>query len=127
MWLCVEGNPVYDGVIFRIRAATDDLAMKILSDTSAGDVLYGYRIGENSFAQRRVSPLNKCADDLPTKTLPVSAFLEPKAELGRNRIRIFQRSHAKAFAAVEPPNDERKLIRFWSLHSLLASRHVLTP
>jgi hypothetical protein len=57
----------------------------------------------------------------------VHAFLEPKAEFGRNRICVFQRGHAKAFPIVEPPDDERKRVRFRSLHSLLASRHVLAP
>jgi hypothetical protein len=35
-------NPVNDGVVFWIRAVADDLAVKILSDTPAGDVLYGH-------------------------------------------------------------------------------------
>jgi hypothetical protein len=35
--------------------------------------------------------------------------------------------HAKAFPVVEPPDDESKLVWFRSLHSLLASRHVLAP
>ena len=35
----VEGNPVNDGVVFWIRAVAYDLALKILSDTPAGDVL----------------------------------------------------------------------------------------
>jgi len=74
-----------------------------------------------------VSPLNKCGHDFLAKTLSVRAFLEPKADFGRNRIRIFQRGHAKAFPVVKPPDDERKLVWFRSLHSLLASRHVLAP
>jgi hypothetical protein len=74
-----------------------------------------------------MSPLNKCGHNFPAKTLSVRAFLEPKAEFGRNRIRIFQRGHAKAFPVIEPPDDERKLVWFRSLHSLLASRHVLAP
>ena len=82
------------------RAVTDGLAVKILSDTPAGDVLYRYRIGKASFAQRQVSPLNKRGHDLSTKALPVNAFLEPQANLGRSRIRIFQRSHANAFANI---------------------------
>ncbi|SPE32865.1 hypothetical protein SBA2_710007 [Acidobacteriia bacterium SbA2] len=123
----VEGNPVHDGVVFWIRAVAYDLAVKILSDTPAGDVLYGHRIDETSFAESCVPPLNKCGHDFPAKTLSVRAFLEPKAEYGRNRIRIFQRGHAEAFPVVEPPDDERKLVWFRSLHSLLASRHVLAP
>lgn len=116
---------VNEGIIFWIRAVTYDLAAEILSDTPAGGVLHGYRVDETPFAERCVSPLNKCGHDFPSETLPVRVFLEPKAELGRNRIRIFQRSHAKAFRVVEPPDDEGKLVRFRSLHSLLASRHVL--
>jgi hypothetical protein len=127
IWRLVEGNPVNDGVVFWIRAVAYDLAVKILSDTPAGDVLYGHRIDETSFAESCVSPLNKCGHDFPAKTLSVRAFLEPKAEFGRNRIRIFQRGHAKAFPVVESPDDERKLVWFRSLHALLASRHVLAP
>jgi len=78
------------------------------SDRLAGGVLYGYRIDETSFAESCVSPVNKCGHDLPAKTLPVGASLEPKAKFGRNTIRIFQRGHAKAFPVVEPPDDERK-------------------
>src|SRR4051812_23728777 len=74
-----------------------------------------------------MSPINKCGHDFPAKTLPMRAFLEPKAELGRNRIRLFQRGHAKALSVLAPSDDERKLIWFRSLHSLLASRHVLAP
>ena len=47
----VEGNPVDDGVVFWICAVAYDLAVKILSDTPAGDVLYGHRIDETSFAE----------------------------------------------------------------------------
>ena len=90
----LEGNPVNDGVVFWIRAVAYDLAVKILSDAPAGGVLYGHRIDETSFAESCVSPLNKCGHDFPAKTLPVCAFLEPKAEFGRNRIRVFQRGHA---------------------------------
>ena len=39
-------NSINDGVILWIRACTNDLAAKILSDTPAGDVLYGYRVDE---------------------------------------------------------------------------------
>jgi hypothetical protein len=127
IWRSVEGNPVNDGVIFWIRAVAYDLAVKLLSDTPAGGVLYGHWIDEASFAESCVSPLNKCGHDFPAKTLPVRAFLEPKAEFGRNRIRAFERGHAEAFPVVEPPDDERKLVQFWSLHSLFASRHVLAP
>ena len=84
IWRFVEGNPVNDGVIFGILALAYDLAVKILSDTPAGGVLYGYRIDETSFTERCVSPLNKCGHDFPAKTLPVRAFLEPKAEFWRN-------------------------------------------
>lgn len=104
-----------------------DLAVKILGDTSAGGVLHSYWIDETFFAERRVSPFNKCSHDFLAKTLPVRSFLEPKANLGRNRIRIFQRSHAEAFPVVEPADDKIKLVRFWCLHSLLASRHILAP
>jgi hypothetical protein len=90
-------DPVDDGIIFWIRAVTYDLAAEILSDTPAGGVLHGYRVDETPFAERCVSPLNKRGHDFPSETLPVRVFLEPKAKLGRNRIRIFQRSHAKAF------------------------------
>lgn len=127
VWLFVEGNPVNDGFVFWIRAVAYDLAVKILSDTSAGGVLYGHRIDETPCAESCVSPLDKCGHDFPAKTLPVGAFLEPKAEFGRNRIRAFQRGHAEALPVVEPPDDERKLVRFRSLHSLLASHHVLAP
>ena len=61
----VEGNPVNDGVVFWIRAVAYDLAVKILSDTPAGAVLYGHRINETSFAESCVSPLNKCRPRLP--------------------------------------------------------------
>jgi len=125
--MSVVRNPVNDGVVFWIRAAAYDLAVKILSDASAGGILYCHRIDETVFAKSCVSPLNKCGHDFPAKTLPVRAFLEPEADLGRNRIRVFQRGHAKAFPVVEPPDDERKFVRFRSLHSLLASRHVLAP
>src|SRR5260221_6287393 len=125
--LFVEGNPVNDGVVFWIRAVAYDLAVEILSDTPAGDVRDGNRIDETYFAESCVSPVNKCGHDFPAKTLSVRAFLEPKAEFGRNRIRIFQRGHAKAFPVLEPPDDERKLVWFRSPHSLLASRHVLAP
>jgi len=127
IWLFVEGNPVNDGFVFWIRAVPYDLAVKILSDTPAGGVLYGYGIDETSFAESCVSPLNKSGHDFSAKTLPVRAFLEPKAEFGRNRIRVFQRGHAKALPVFEPPDDERKLVRFWSRRSLLASSHVLAP
>ena len=56
-----------------------------------------------------MSPLNQCGHDFPAKTLSVRAFLEPKAEFGRNRIRIFQRGHAKAFPVVEPPGAKENL------------------
>ena len=75
IWRFVEGNPVNDGVIFWIRAVAYDLAVKILSDTPAGGVLYGHRIDETSFAKCCVSPLNKYGHDFPAKTLPVRAFL----------------------------------------------------
>ena len=120
-------NPVNNGVVFWIRAVAYDLAVKVLSDTPAGGVLYRHRIDETSFAQSCVSPLDKCGHDFPAKTLPVRAFLKPKAELGRNRIRAFERGHAKAFPVVEPPDNERQIVRFRSLHSFLASRHVLAP
>src|SRR5436190_21365242 len=51
-WRLAERNPVDDGVIFWILAVVYDLAVKILSDTPAGDVLYGYRVGETFFAER---------------------------------------------------------------------------
>ena len=123
----VEGNPVNDGVVFWSRAVADDLAVKVVSDPPAGGVLYGHRVDETFFAESCVSPLNECGNDFPAKTLSVRAFLEPKAEFGRTRIRVFQRSHAKAFPVVEPPDDERKVVRFRSLHSLLASHQVLAP
>src|SRR5579864_244755 len=127
MWRFVEGDPVNDGIVFWIRAVAYDLAVKFLSDTPAGNVLYRYRIDETFLAQSCVSPLNKCGYDLPAKTPSVRAFLKPEAEFGRNRIRVFQRGHAKAFPIVEPPDDERKIVWFRSLHSLLASRHVFAP
>src|SRR5437763_4285657 len=83
-------NPVSDGIVFWIRAVAYDLAMKFLSDTPAGRVVYGHRIDETSFAESCVSPPNKCSHDFAAKTLSVCAFLEPKAEFGRNRIRVFQ-------------------------------------
>jgi hypothetical protein len=126
-FLSVEGNPVNDRVVFWILAVAYDLAVKILSDAPAGGILYGHRIDETFLAQSCVPPLNKCGHDFPAKTPPVRAFLEPKAEFGRNRIRAFQLGHAKAFPVVEPPDDERKFVRFRSLHSLLASRCVLAP
>ena len=86
----VERDPVNDGVIFWVRPATYDLAAKMLSDTPTGDVLLGYRIDEASFAERCVSPLNKCGHDFPSKTLLVHALLDPKTELWRIRIRIFE-------------------------------------
>ena len=82
IWRFVEGNPVNDGVIFWIRAFAYDLAVKILSDSPAGRVLYGHWIDETSFAESCVSPLNKCGHYFPAKTLPVRALLEPKAEFG---------------------------------------------
>lgn len=85
-----EWNPVNDGIVFWIRAVTYDLPMKILSDTPASGVLHGYRIGKASFTERCVPPLNECGHEFPSKTLPVCSFLKPKAELGRNRICIFQ-------------------------------------
>src|SRR5580704_336060 len=127
IWRLAEGNPVNDGVVFWIRAVAYDLAMKILSDTPAGDVLYGHRIDETSFAESCVSPFNKRGHHFPAKTLSVRAFLEPKTDFGRNRFRIFKRGHAKAFPVVEPADDERKLVWLRSLRSLLASRHVLAP
>src|SRR5258708_2092179 len=127
IWRFVEGNPVNDGVVFWIGAVAYDLAAKILSDTPAGDVLYGHRIDETSFAESCVSPRNQGGNDFPAKTLSVRAFLEPKAEFGRNRIRILERGHAKAFPVVESPDDERKLVWFRSLRPLLASCHVLAP
>ena len=36
----MEGDPIYDGVIFAVRPATYDLAAKMLSDTPAGSVLH---------------------------------------------------------------------------------------
>ena len=89
MWRFVEGDSVNDGIVFWIRAVAYDLAVKILSDTPAGDVLYGHRVDETSLAKSCVSPLNQCGHDFPAKTLSVRAFLEPKAEFGRSRIRIF--------------------------------------
>jgi hypothetical protein len=50
LWRFVEGNPVNDGFVFWIRAVAYDLAVKTLSDTLAGGVLYGHRINETSFA-----------------------------------------------------------------------------
>ena len=87
---CSEGNPVNDGVVFRIRAVANNLAVKILSDTPAGDVLYGDRIEEATFAESCISPLNQCGHDFPAKALAMRAFLEPKAQFWRNRIRIVQ-------------------------------------
>lgn len=49
------GNPVNDGAVFWVRVVTYDLAVKVLSDTPAGDVLYGHRIDETSFAEGCVS------------------------------------------------------------------------
>jgi hypothetical protein len=68
-------NPVNDGFVFWIRAAAYDFPAKTLSDAPARGVLYGYRIDETLFAERSVSSLNKRRYDLPTKTLPVRAFL----------------------------------------------------
>ena len=127
IWRLVERNSVNDGFVFWVRALAYDLAVKILSDPPAGSILYGHRIDETSLTESCVSPLNKCGHDFRAKTLPVRAFLEPKAKFGRNRIGGFKRGHAEAFVVVEPPDDERKIVRFRSLHSLLASRHVLTP
>jgi hypothetical protein len=123
----VERNPVNHTVVFWFLEVAYDLAAKILSDAPAGDILYGHWIEETFFTQSCVAPLNKCGHDFPAKTLPVRAFLKPKAEFGRNRIRAFERGHAKAFPVIKPPDDERKFVRFRSLHSLLASRHVLAP
>jgi len=123
----VEGNPVNDRVILWVRPDTYDLAAQVLSDSPTGNVLLGDRIDEASFAKGCMSPLNKCSHRFPSKPLPVGAFSDPKAQLWRIRIRIFKRSHAKAICVVEPPNDKREGVRFWSLHSALASRHVLVP
>src|SRR5580704_5363980 len=112
IWWPVYRNPVNDGVVFSIRAVAYDFAVKILSDTPAGDVLDGHRIDETSFVESCVSPFNECGHDFPAKPLSVCAFLEPKAEFGRNRICIFKRGHAKAFPVVEAADDERKLVRF---------------
>jgi hypothetical protein len=123
----VEGNPVNDGVIFWIRAVAYDLAVKILSDTPASSVLYSYRIDETPFAESCVSPLNKCGHDFPAKTLPVRAFFEPKAEFGETESASSSEAMPRHSLLSSRPDDERKLVRFWSLHSLLASRHVLAP
>ena len=126
-WRFVEGDPVNDGVIFWIRAVANDLAVKLLSDTPAGGVLHRHRIDKTSFAESCMSPRNQCDHDFLAKALTVRAFLEPEADLGRNRVRVFQRCHAKAFPVVEPSDDERERVRLWSLRSLLASRQVLAP
>jgi len=84
------GNPVNDGVIFWLLEVAYDIAVKILSDAPAGGILYGHWIKETFFAKSCMAPLNKCGHDFPAKTLPVRAFLEPKAEFGRNRIRVFE-------------------------------------
>jgi hypothetical protein len=122
-----EGNPVYDGVVFLIPAFPYDLAVKLLRDAPAGHILLGHWIDEALFAKSCVSPLHQCSHDFPAKTLPMRAFLEPKAEFGRSRIRVFERGHAKAFQVVETPDDERKLVRFPSLRSLFASCQIFTP
>jgi hypothetical protein len=41
-------------------------------------------------AESCVSPFNKCGHDFLSKTPPVRAFLEPKAEFRPNRIRVFR-------------------------------------
>jgi hypothetical protein len=61
IWRFVEGNPVNDGVVFWIRAVAYDLAVKILSDTPAGGVLYGHPIGSIV----RTRPCTKRKDGAP--------------------------------------------------------------
>src|SRR5262249_32966125 len=79
-----ERNFVNDRVVFWICSVPYDLAMKFLSDSPAGGVLYGYRIKEALFAECCVSPFNKCDHNFPPQTLPVGAFLKPKPDFGRN-------------------------------------------
>src|SRR5215467_5886577 len=105
-WRFVEGNPVNDGVIFWISAVAYDLAVKILSDTSAGGVLYRYRIDETFFAESCVSPLNECGHALPAISPLVSASFEPTPESGRTSIRVFQRGNIKVLVIAETPDDE---------------------
>lgn len=84
IWRFVEGNPVNDGVIFWIRAVAYDLAVKFLSDTPAGGVLYGYRIDEAFFTESCVPPIYQRGHNFPAKTLAVRALLEPKTDFRRN-------------------------------------------
>jgi hypothetical protein len=97
----VERNPVNDRIVFWIRALADDLAVKILSHTPAGDVLYGHWLDETPFAESCVSPFNKCAHDFSGETLSVRGFLEPKPEFGRKRTRILE-----VLDASRPPSPD---------------------
>jgi hypothetical protein len=49
------GDRVNDGIVFWIRACTNDLVAKILSDAPAGDILYGNRIDVTRIAAQPVS------------------------------------------------------------------------
>ena len=83
----------------------------MLGDAPAGDVLLRDRIDEASLAERCVSPLNEGGHNFASKTVVMRAFLDPKAEFRRDRTRIFKLGHAKAFPVIQPPDDERELVR----------------
>src|SRR5579863_1120739 len=74
--------------------------------------------------------MRPCGDrrhDLPAETLTVRALLHPEAQFRRFRVARFHCSHAKAFLAVAPSDDEGKCIKVWSLQSRLASCYVFAP
>src|ERR1700733_7941044 len=70
-------------------------------------------------------PFSDRRHDLPAETLTVRAFLHPEPQFRRFRAARFHRSHAKAFLAVAPSDDEGKCIWVRSLQSCFASGPVV--
>src|ERR1051326_4214376 len=81
----LPGNLVDDGVVFRIGAAFDDLAVESFGYAPACRVLHRDRVNETFLAQVFMRPCSERSHDFPTKPLTVRAFFYPKAQFGRRR------------------------------------------
>src|ERR1700722_6323994 len=72
-------------------------------------------------------PFSDRRHDLPAEALTVRAFLHPEAQFWRFRVARLHRSHAKAFLAVAPSDNEGKCIKLWSPQTFFASCHEFAP
>src|ERR1051326_2714298 len=71
----LPGNPIDNGVVFRICAAFDDLAVEPFGYAPAGRVLPRYRVNEPFLAQVFLPPIGERSHDFPTKAPAVRALL----------------------------------------------------